>query len=165
MPLIASVVLPLSENDDKLSQSDRIRQVFNLFDLDGDGFITTDELRTVLKGLGQEYAEDEIKDIVASMDCDGTGSIDFDEFEKFVTLQSKGLKEVDEITEAFRMFDRDGSGYISSTELKYALKTLCTKMNPSEEEIQAIVLEADCNGDGQISYEEFAKMLSTKNNP
>ena len=55
------------------------------------------------------------------------------------------------------MFDRDGDEYISSAELKYALKTLC---GIDESVAQEIIIEADCNGDGQISYGEFSKYLS-----
>jgi len=54
------------------------------------------------------------------------------------------------------MFDKDGSGLISSEEIKEVLgfgKTL------SEEAVNEIIKQVDENGDGQISFEEFAAMM------
>ena len=54
------------------------------------------------------------------------------------------------------MFDKDGSGFISSEEIKEILgfgKTL------SEEAVNKIIRQVDENGDGQISFDEFAKMM------
>ena len=149
--------MAIEPNKEELS---RIRDVFNQFDLDNDGEITTQELGIVLKGLGQEYTENELKEIVASVDADGTETINLDEFTKLAVYQSKTLNSVDELAAAFSMFDRDGNGYISSAELKFALKTLGKDVN--DQEAQEIIIEADCDGDGQISYEEFAKLIAPK---
>jgi len=58
---------------------------------------------------------------------------------------SEGLKE------AFAVFDRDGSGKISSRELKQAMSSLGEKLN--DDEIAEMIKEADKNGDGEIDYE------------
>ena len=135
----------------------RIRAVFDRFDHDGDGEITTEELSKTLKGFGQEYSEDDIKEIIASVDINGNGKIDFNEFKDLVSIQTESMKIAEELSEAFSVFDRDGDGYISSAELKYALKTLC---GVDERVAHEIIIEADCDGDGQISYGEFSRYLS-----
>lgn len=138
----------------------RLRAMFERFDTNGDGEISTKELAATLKSFGQEYSENDIKEIIASVDMNGDGSIDFEEFKQLVSRMSaetKSLKTAEELTEAFSVFDRDGDGYISSAELKYALRTLC---GVDERVAQEIVIEADCDADGQIGYGEFSRYLS-----
>lgn len=48
-----------------------LREAFNLFDKDGDGSITTDELLAVMTGLRQETTEDEIREMIQQVDLDG----------------------------------------------------------------------------------------------
>ena len=59
---------------------EKLAEAFNLFDKDGDGTITTQELSTVLRALGQDPSKDEVKDIVNDVDVDGNGLLDFQEF-------------------------------------------------------------------------------------
>ena len=47
------------------------KEAFSLFDKDGDGTITTKELGTVMRSLGQNPTEAELKDMIAEVDADG----------------------------------------------------------------------------------------------
>lgn len=69
-------------------------------------------------------------------------------------MMSKKMKETDteeEIKEAFKVFDRDGNGFISAAELRHVMTNLGEKL--SDEEVDEMVREADIDGDGQINYE------------
>ena len=55
------------------------KEAFSLFDKDGDGTITTKELGTVMRSLGQNPTEAELQDMVNEVDADGNGTIDFPE--------------------------------------------------------------------------------------
>merc|ERR1711894_66450 len=79
------------------------KEAFSLFDKDGDGTITTKELGTVMRSLGQNPTEQELQDMINEVDADGNGTIDFPEF---LTMMSKKIKE------AFKVFDKDGNGFI-----------------------------------------------------
>ncbi|MXQ90776.1 hypothetical protein E5288_WYG016224 [Bos mutus] len=129
------------------------KEAFSLFDKDGDGTITTKELGTVMRSLGQNPTEAELQDMINEVDADGNGTIDFPEF---LTMMARKMKDTDseeEIREAFRVFDKDGNGYISATELRHVMTNLGEKL--TDEEVDEMIREADIDGDGQVNYEEF----------
>ncbi|KAF9653966.1 EF-hand [Thelephora ganbajun] len=63
----------------------------------------------------------------------------------------------DEYRQAFEMFDEDGSGSISITELKEVFRSIGQKLD--DEELELILKEADRDGDREIDYEEFLQMM------
>ena len=56
------------------------REAFNLFDLDGGGDIDARELGTVMRSLGQNPSDEELAAMIAEVDEDGSGNIEFEEF-------------------------------------------------------------------------------------
>merc|ERR1711994_520443 len=111
------------------------KEAFSLFDKDGDGTITTKELGTVMRSLGQNPTEAELQDMINEVDADGNGTIDFPEF---LTIMARKMKDTDseeEIREAFRVSDK---------------------------EVDEMIREADIDGDGQVNYEEFVTMMTSK---
>ena len=51
--------------------SSEFKEAFSLFDKDGDGTITTKELGTVMRSLGQNPTEAELQDMINEVDADG----------------------------------------------------------------------------------------------
>merc|ERR1712224_723896 len=73
------------------------REAFRLFDVDGQGIIKTKDLGTVMRSLGMNPTEAELRDIINEVDADGTsetrtGVIDFPEF---LVIMARKMKDAD----------------------------------------------------------------------
>lgn len=102
-----------------------------------------------MRNLGQNPTEESLRQMINEVDADGSGTIDFAEF---LTLMARKMKTKDseaEILEAFKVFDKDGSGKISASELRQVMNNLGEKL--SDQEVEEMIREADLDGDG-VSY-------------
>ena len=138
----------------------KIQEAFLFFDKDGDGTITTKELQTVMRSLGQNPTEPELQDMINVVGADGNGTIDFPEFLTMMARKMKDSDSEEKNRETFRVFDKDGNGFITAVELRHVMINLGEKL--TDEEIDGMVKEADIDGDGQINYEEFVTMMMSK---
>ena len=120
------------------------KEAFSLFDKDGDGTITTKELGTVMRSLGQNPTEAELQDMINEVDADGNGTIDFPEFLSLMARKMKDTDTEEELIEAFKVFDRDGNGFISAAELRHVMTNLGEKL--TDEEVDEMIREADVDG-------------------
>ena len=136
------------------------KAAFELFDKDRDGAINNKELGTVMRNLGQNPSEEELKQMIKEIDLDGNGVIDFNEFLYLMVKKMNGNDTEEELLEAFKVFDRDGNGYVTSHELRSVMTSLCE--NTSPEEVEEMIKEADIDGDGQVDYQEFVKMMMSQ---
>ena len=148
----------MSKLDD--TQIAEFKEAFSLFDKDGDGTISTKELGTVMRALGQNPTEAELTDMINEVDQDKNGTIDFNEFLRLMEKKIGDNDTEEEIKEAFRVFDKDGTGTISAAELRHVMTTLGEKL--SEDEVDELLRDADTNNDGIIRYEEFVKTMMSE---
>jgi|ERR1712013_116964 len=126
---------------------------------DRNGVISTKELGMVMKTLGENPTPEEVQDMINEVDKEGIGTVKFPSFLTMMASKIDSLVAEDEIREAFRVFDVDGNGFISRTELRHVMMNLGEKM--TEDECNSLVDEADIDGDGQINYEEFCAMMNS----
>ncbi|KAI8141172.1 hypothetical protein BJV82DRAFT_179078 [Fennellomyces sp. T-0311] len=113
-----------------------------------------------MKSLNMEAGELQLKDMIREVDADGSGSIDFKEFLSMLTRQKNSVDRNQELAETFKVFDVDGNGVISANELRDVMNSIGEKITQAE--LEQMIQEADINGDGNINYEEFMKMLGAK---
>lgn len=60
-----------------------LKRAFSRYDVDGDGFISVNDLRKAFTASGQERSEDELSYWVRKRDSIGAGAVNFDDFSKF----------------------------------------------------------------------------------
>jgi len=142
-------------------QVEMLKKAFDMFDKDKKGSIETTVVATILRTLGQSFVESELKELILEIDVDGSGELDFDEF---LTLTSRFLVEEDseamqeELREAFRMYDKEGNGYINVRDLREILRALDDKL--TEDELDEMITEIDTDGSGTVDFEEFMEMMT-----
>ena len=136
------------------------KEAFSLFDKDGDGTITPNELGTVMRSLGQTPTEEELQVMINNVDADCNGIIYFQEFLIMMARKINSHECEEEIQEAFCVFDKDSNGFISAAELRQVMINLGEKQ--VEDQVDEMIREADIDGDGQVSYEEFVTMMTRK---
>lgn len=76
---------------------------------------------------------------------------------RMTALEKLTNQEIAEYREAFNIFDRDGSGTITSKELAIAMRSL--GQNPSEDQLEKIMQEVDVDGNGELDFEEFIEFM------
>lgn len=147
------------------SQMREFKEAFNLFDKDGDGNITKEELGRVMRSLGQFARAEELNTMLQEIDIDGDGTVSFEEFVEIVSNigdENSGTsadqdQEEQELRDAFRVFDKRNRGYITASDLRVVLQ--CLGEDLSEEEIEDMIKEVDVDGDGRIDFYEFVHAL------
>lgn len=142
-------------------QVETLRKAFNSFDTEQVGYITSDVCGAILKMMGVKINSKELEEIIAETDEDGSGQL---EFEEFAELSAKFLIEEDqealrkELKEAFRIYDREGVGYITNDILREILREIDPTL--TEDNLDSIVEEVDTDGSGTLDFEEFMEMMT-----
>ena len=128
-----------------------LRDIFSALDMNQDGTLTVDEIKSGVAQL--KDVKINVDDIFASVDTDGSGVINYTEFIAATIDQKVYLKE-ERLYEAFKAFDKDSSGKISTEEIRNVMKS------DDASKIEELIKTFDTNGDGEIDYNEFISMMS-----
>lgn len=107
---------------ERLSQNEiqEIRKAFSVFDVDGDGAITSKELADVMRSFGLNPSEDELMDMINKFDIDGDGMVSFPEFLQMMAPSGDDYQK--DIAEVVTMFDTQNNGYMDLTEIENILR-------------------------------------------
>jgi centrin-1 len=87
-----------------------IKEAFDLFDTDGSGTISTEELRKALQNLGIDARNQTLLNMMADLDKDKSGSIEFDEFISMMTAQMSDTDSREDLRKIYNLFIGDNSG-------------------------------------------------------
>jgi calcium-dependent protein kinase len=131
-------------------------QIFAEIDVNGDGLVSPEELVNAFKkqGVTDEKLFSKVQAMMQQADADGDGNLSYDEL-LMASVQRKLAAKEERLWHAFCRFDTDSSGKISGAEVAQVL-------NLPLADAQAMIKEIDVDGDGQIDYEEFNKMMMAK---
>eukprot|EP01054_Gregarina_sp_Poly1_P006692 Gregarina_sp_Poly_1__6691@NODE_35_length_18769_cov_73_980644_g30_i0_p17_GENE_NODE_35_length_18769_cov_73_980644_g30_i0NODE_35_length_18769_cov_73_980644_g30_i0_p17_ORF_typecomplete_len143_score20_43EFhand_7/PF13499_6/7_3e09EFhand_7/PF13499_6/3_1e19EFhand_8/PF13833_6/0_0021EFhand_8/PF13833_6/15EFhand_8/PF13833_6/0_55EFhand_8/PF13833_6/3e17EFhand_11/PF08976_11/0_007EFhand_11/PF08976_11/8_6e17EFhand_6/PF13405_6/1_3e06EFhand_6/PF13405_6/83EFhand_6/PF13405_6/2_4e05EFhand_6/PF13405_6/0_0056EFhand_1/PF len=137
------------------SQIATVKEVFALFDRDGDGYIPSKDIANVIRATGTNPTEKELEQMLAGKEG---ANFSYKDFEVLVLPRLAGKDVVSELTQAFKPFDRQNTGHISSAELRSVMTSLGERL--TKEEIDKMISEVDPNNSGKISYDEFIRVLT-----
>jgi len=130
------------------------REAFSLFDKTGNGRIGLGELGTILRSLGKNPTEAELRKLLDEFKK-GKKTEELD-FENFLELMAKNMRPTDlqaELLEAFQTFDQDGDGTLDATLLRYILTQVGEKM--TEDELDELMAEAMIDDNGKAQFSEL----------
>ncbi|XP_069562761.1 calcium-binding protein 1a isoform X1 [Brachyistius frenatus] len=144
-------------------EMDELRDAFKEFDKDKDGFISCKDLGNCMRTMGYMPTEMELIELSQQINMNLGGHVDFEDFVELMgpkllaeTADMIGIKE---LKEAFREFDTNGDGAISTSELRDAMIKLLGQQ-VGLKEVEDILRDVDLNGDGLVDFEEFVRMMS-----
>jgi len=142
-------------------QIEILRKAFQSFDRDKKGSISSDTVGTILKLMGQQFNTQTLKELIDEVDEDGSGEIEFDEF---LILAAKFIVEEDdeslqkELREAFRLYDKEGNGFITTKVLRDILHEIDDQI--SDADLDGMIEEIDSDGSGTVDFDEFMEMMT-----
>lgn len=137
---------------------DQLRSVFERLDKNKDGKLSKEEL---IKGF-EEFSDDlpgDFEEIMRKCDIDGSGFVDYSEF-LTAAMNWQKLMSAEKLKAAFKLYDLDGSGKISTLEFIQTLRG----SGIEDQVIKEIVEIADRNKDGEIDFEEFQEYMRKPSN-
>ena len=162
----------LNSNNLTQEEQDQIKEKFLLFDADGSGSISKEELGAAMRYMGQNPTEAEVQTMLETLDKDGTNMLEFPEFLTLMgqiknhdplsfdlKADSLSTKQIAEIQEKFLQFDDDQDGVIDKSELGAILRYM--GQTPTEGEIQDILLKLDEDGTNALEFPEFLKLMTS----
>ncbi|KAK7273918.1 hypothetical protein RIF29_14985 [Crotalaria pallida] len=138
---------------------EELEQVFKKFDVNGDGKISSSELGSIMGSLGQPSSEEELDNMIREVDADGDGFISLEEFIELNTKDVDSDEVLENLKDAFSVFDVDGNGSITAEELHMVMASLGDECSIAE--CQKMIGGVDSDGDGMINFEEFKMMMMT----
>jgi len=149
------VMIDLTAHKLEAEQVAEYKEVFMLFDRDQDGVLSFAELGTAMKTLGQRPSEKVLLKMVRSVSEDKLyDTIEFNEFLQMMSKQQEDDINMNALVEAFKIFDKDKDGFLTTDELRKIMKERMSK-----KDLNAMIQEADSDNDGFINCQEFCSIL------
>ncbi|KAK9057830.1 hypothetical protein SSX86_022668 [Deinandra increscens subsp. villosa] len=152
----------------------RLRRVFDLFDTNHDLLITVAEITRALTLLGLDSDASDLDSIIRSYVRPGNDGLTYEDFVKLhrsindLFFGVEGVEEAElckeerdeaDLTEAFKVFDENGDGFISAVELQKVLGKLGFTEANEMGRVKMMISSVDLNHDGRVDFSEFKDMM------
>ncbi|CAN6818441.1 unnamed protein product [Brassica oleracea] len=133
-----------------------LSRIFQMFDRNGDGKITKQELNDSLENVGIYMPDKDLVQMIEKIDLNGDGYVDIEEFGGLYETIMEERDEEEDMREAFNVFDQNRDGFIK---LKSVLASLGLKQGRTLEDCKKMIGKVDADGDGMVNYKEFKQMM------
>lgn len=155
MPGCAASAAPLSQ-----AEADEIKRVFQSVDGDGDGSLDATEFAQALDSVGppvDQLSNEQRIEMFSAADVDDSGRMDYEEFQTWV-------RRARDCVTTFRTADADDNGQIDFREWQRMVAAL-TQVPVARDELDDVFDKLDVDGDGLVSFAEFARWMDTPKRP
>ncbi|CAJ1943510.1 unnamed protein product [Sphenostylis stenocarpa] len=139
-------------------QVSAMKEAFTLFDTNRNGLIAPSELGILMRSLGGNPTQAQLKAIVAEEKL-----IKPFDFTQFLDIMRKHLKVEPfdrQLRDAFKVIDKESTGLVSVKELRHILTNIGEKLEPFE--FDEWINDANVTSDGKIRYEDFITKMIAK---
>ena len=141
--------------------SNDAKEIFNYIDSNKDGKISLDDINRICEVIGENFMNDEIRNMMVTIDPAFAGNFDFHTFQ--LIMDKKVFKEMkqEDLTNAFKVFDKSKTGKINTEDFHRVIESIASENNYlTTEEVQEFVEMADPKKEGSFSYANFIKNLA-----
>ena len=134
-----------------------MKDVLDLYDPDNEGFVKSKDIAKILRAMGRTLEDDDEQNFLEAADPENTGEISKDNFLATVeAMFSLPKEEVNDLLEAFKVFDINNTGKISVKNFKKVLVSIGQEFN--EEEADDILKYIQVDREGNINIKDFINM-------
>ena len=131
-----------------------MKEILDLYDPNNEGFINSNDTSKILQAMGRTLEEDDEQNFLQAADPENTGKISKDNFLATVeALFSLSKDDVNDLIEAFKIFDINDTGKISVKNFKKILVKIGQAF--SEEEADDVIKYINVDKEGNIDYADF----------
>ncbi|XP_075252042.1 neo-calmodulin-like [Convolutriloba macropyga] len=138
------------------------QEAFDFYDRDQTGFISTDDIQTILAAFGVDPSEHYLRQLFYEVDFSGEEKLDMDQFCYVINSVLTKRSTHEELIEAFGAFDRDNDGLITAWELTKVLRVLGDQV--SAQKAQQMINTVDIHKNGLIDYTKFIQEIIKMHN-
>ena len=149
----------MSSNQTDLQEERRklMKDVLDLYDPNNEGFVKTKDIAKILRAMGRTLEDDDEQNFLEAADPENTGEISKDNFLATVeAMFSLPKEEVNDLLEAFKVFDINNTGKISVKNFKKVLVSIGQEFN--EDEADDILKYIQVDREGNINIKDFINM-------
>ena len=137
----------------------QISCAFYLFDADKDGMLKPKDFLKVLSKNQIRLPESTEKKILSTNnDNDNPTDVSMKDFISLVNTRMKNVESEEELVEMFKIFDKKGTGKVSSGDIRSVLDDIDEPI--SQQELEELMLNWDKDKDGFLDFSEFKEMMS-----
>ncbi|OWF54269.1 calmodulin-like [Mizuhopecten yessoensis] len=131
-----------------------MKRIFRQIDTTGNGKIGANDLMRSMQLGGCNPTKEEAERIIKENDMDGSGSVEYEEFENIMKIHILALEyQNDILRDAFKRFDKDGNGSLDHEELRRVLCSIGESFTDEEADEMFTLVDADKNG--RVDLDEF----------
>jgi Ca2+-binding EF-hand superfamily protein len=133
---------------------ENFKNAFDAFDDNRDDVVSVEVLGKLLRAVGFNPRPDEVEDMIEDI---GAPVFDFNSFLYIVSLHAREADPEAELVDAFRVFDKTGSGLLKTDTVRQILRNL--KEPFTDDQIDELLGRADVDAADSVRYEDFVTLM------